>query len=173
MRVVFHLAIGLILIMIQTALLPAFSLFDTMYDLAVPYILYLGIYCHPAEGVLGLLFVGLCTDSISGAPFGLYLTTYLWLFGLVRQSVRYLHVGNQYYLPLVAGAGVLGENLWFFLMFWILDRESAFSSQSLAQTGGQLIWAVLTGAPLMLTIRSAHKRWSNRIHGLSTKKARG
>lgn len=163
-----HIAAGLGFIILQTTILPCLSL-GRGYDLLIPFVLYLSI-CRPhRESVPLILFFGLAIDNISGAPFGLHLISYLWMFVIVSRLLRFMHVRNRILLALVVLSGVLLENAIFFGTFAVLNDGFAFMPVALMSVARQSIWAVCTGPLLIDWMDRLQKRYENRFGELFPK----
>lgn len=63
-------------------------------DLMLILITYLGIYNSLLHGAIKILGSGLIYDSLSGSPFGLFLTIYLAIFFLIKLVERILILGE-------------------------------------------------------------------------------
>ena len=98
-------------------------------------------------------------DNLSGGPFGLYLTTYFWLFSGVKLITQLLQVGKRVFvITIIVAAGVLMVNLVFLGSFAIFTPEQQFAGDALTLVVGQVLWALLTGAALLMIFRNTH-RW--------------
>ena len=110
MKYGFYAIAGIVLILFQTTICPCLPFYFFCYDLLLPLVIFVGIYRSPREGALGVLVLGFLMDQLSGAPFGLYTTTYLWLFLAVSLVRRFVHAKNIFFLVMISAAGVLLEN---------------------------------------------------------------
>jgi rod shape-determining protein MreD len=97
---VYHLVVCLFLILFQTTLLTVCGP-TCLYDLLVPFVVYLGVYRLPREGLPVLILAGLAMDGISGGVFGVHLSAYLWMYVGVRWAIQFLHAGNTILLPML------------------------------------------------------------------------
>ncbi len=159
----FYIFICLGLITLQTTILPCFQAFGGCYDLLIPFILYLGIYRPAYEGIFAIFLLGFIMDNLSAGPFGLYGTAYLWVFISAKWMVKFLHVANRVLLPLVAILGVLIENIIFFGTFMLLGTGSRLSPEAARTVAFQMLWALCTGAFLLVFFDSVHKKWEQWI----------
>ena len=75
---------------------------------------------------LGVL-LGFIMDSLSGAPFGVYMSSYLWFFLGVRWISRFLHSVNSILLPFVMASGVLVENVIYRILLKIKQKVILFN----------------------------------------------
>lgn len=152
-----YIIISICLVLCQTAVFPFFFNAHTSYDLMLVFILYLGFYRPLFEGIPMLFFLGFLMDCLSGSPFGVYTTTYVWLFVAVRATIQYLHVDSRIVFPVAMLSGVLLEN--------IVIMQAIFMGRWSWNVGRipvnlvirQLIWAVFTGPVLFAMIKSFHE----------------
>ena len=108
--------------------MPYFSVFDRFYDLLFPFIVFLSLFRPLRESIPVVLFFGIAMDTLSGGPFGLYLTTYLWLFVGVKWMTTFLDVSDSILLLFVVTSGVLLQNLIFIATISIYLNSSLNSS---------------------------------------------
>jgi len=166
MNFLFYLGLSLFLVILKTTLMPYFSIFDQFYDILIPLVFFLGLYRPAREGIPFILLLGFMLDSLSGGPFGIFLTTYFWLFVLTRWVVTFMHAGNKGLWLLTVAAGVLVENLIIIATILWLGETSALPPQWGDRVVTQLLWALCTGPVLIIAISRAHRKWSewaNRI----------
>lgn len=162
----FYMCIFVLFVILQTVIMPCFSLFDSFYDLLVPFVIYLGLFRSVRESVPVIIAIGFVMDNISGAPLGLYLTAYLWLFAGVRWIVYVLHVGDKVLLPFVVAAGVLLENAIFMGVVGMLEPGARFSSSAFTTVMVQVLWAAGTGPIFLILINGLHQglnQWSIQV----------
>ncbi len=157
----FYIVICFSLVILQTTIMPYFSLFDRFYDLLSPFIIYLSLFRSISETIPVILFFGFVMDSLSGGPFGLYLTTYLWLFIGLRWIMTLVDVSDSLLLPFVVAAGVLIQNLIFVGTIAMLRPGSWFSSIVIKTIAEQVLWAIITGPIFLILINYSHKRFDN------------
>jgi hypothetical protein len=110
----FYLLVGILLILLQTTLLPALSVAGVFYDLLTPVVIHIGVYRPLREGVPLILLLGFGMDGLSGGPPGLYISLYVWLYLAIRYLRQFLNVGNLLLLSLVSVTGVGLESMAFF-----------------------------------------------------------
>jgi len=154
-----YMCIFVFFLILQTTIMPYFTVFDSFYDLLVPFIIYLGLFRSVRESVPVIIVVGFVVDNISGGPLGLYLTAYLWLFVAVRWIVYVLHVGDKVLLPFIVAAGVLLENIIVMGVIGMLEQGSRFSSTAVTTVMVQVLWAAGTGPVILLLINGLHQKW--------------
>ena len=153
----FNIGICLILVILQTAVMPYLAVLNRFYDLLIPFIAYLGLSRPVREGLLFVCFIGFIMDNLSGGPFGLYLTSYLWLFIGVKGITQLLQVGKRVFIiTFIVAAGVLIENLIFLGSFAIFSPEQRFAGDAVKIVAAQILWALLTGSLFLILFRNTH-----------------
>lgn len=162
----FHIFACLCLVIFQTTILPCFPLFNTFYDLSALYIIYMGLFFGVREGLPVALIVGLVMDSLSGGPFGVYLTTYFWLFIGVRQLIKFFHMSDYILLPFVVAAAVLIENIILFATFAMLEPGAQFSSSTINSVVLQVVWVICTGPFVIQFYNFTYKKWNKLFNKL-------
>ena len=153
----FNIGVCLLLVILQTTVMPDLSLLDRFYDLLIPFIVYLGLSRPLREGLLFVCFLGFIMDNLSGSSFGLYLTSYIWLYSGVKGITQLLQVGKRVFvITIMVAGGVLVENLVFLGSFAIFSPEQQFAGNAFSIVAGQVLWALLTGAVLLVIFRNTH-----------------
>jgi hypothetical protein len=166
----FNFLVCLAAIILQTAIFPHFRLLGQVYDLLVPFVIYLGLYRPVGESLVGLLLAGMLMGGLSAGAFGLYLTAYLWMYLGAIWMVRYLHLVNRVLLPLVLACGVLFQNLVFFAGAVLTGAPVVVNSSAVLTVLFQLLLAVLTGPFILLFLRRAHSGWQHWAERLLTRR---
>jgi cell shape-determining protein MreD len=168
----FNIGICLILVILQTTVMPYLSVLDRFYDLLIPFIVYLGLLRPLREGLLFVCFLGFIMDNLSGGPFGLYLTSYFWLFIGVKGITQLLQVGQRVFIiTLIVAAGVLAQNLIFLGSFAIFSPELQLAGDAFKIVTVQILWALLTGSVLLIIFRNTHNWVNAGFRALSARKA--
>ena len=153
----FNIGICLILVILQTTVMPYLSLLDRFYDLLIPFIVYLALSRPVREGLLFVCFLGFIMDNLSGSPFGLYLTSYFWLFCGVKAITQLLQVGKRVFIiTVIVASGVLAENLIFLGSFAIFSPEVQLAGNAFKIVVVQVFWALLTGSLFLILFRNTH-----------------
>jgi rod shape-determining protein MreD len=159
MSYVFNISACLFLVILQTTVMPYIPLLDKVYDLLIPFIVYLGLFRPVRESLPFVIFLGFIMDNLSGGPFGLYLTTYFWLYVGVKGITMFIQVGSRLIIiTLVIASGVLFENLILLSSFAFLDTKQQFAGNVMETVASQVLWAFLTGSLFLLFFRNMHQR---------------
>ena len=156
----FHVGICLCLVLFQTTVMPYFHLFDRFYDLLSPFVIYLSLFRSLRQSIPVILFFGFLMDSLSGGPFGLYLTTYIWLFIGVKWIITFLHLGDSFLLPFIVAAGVLLQNCIFIGTIAMFEPGTQFLSAAVSIVTIQVLWAIFTGPILLMFFNYSYGRWN-------------
>ena len=165
MRYGFCIGTCLFLIIIQTTLLPDIPLFRGMYDLLIPFVILISISLPIRESLPFVLILGLIMDNLSGTPFGLYVTFYLWLFIGVRGVLKFLRVSNKLLLSVMVVAAVLIENLFMIATFAFFGSTKQLPAEASLIVLQQFLWALVTGPLFMLCLLTAAKRFNIQVNG--------
>jgi rod shape-determining protein MreD len=163
----FNISVCLFLIILQTTIMPYLPLLDKFYDLLIPFIVYLSLSRPVRESLPFILFLGFIMDNLSGGPFGLYLTTYFWLYVGVRGITMFIQVGNRLLIiALIVAGGVLFENLISLGAFAFLGSRQQFAGDAPEIVTIQVLWAIFTGSLFLLFFRNAQSRLGAGFKGI-------
>jgi rod shape-determining protein MreD len=146
-----HIGMSIGLLIVQTTLLPLLPLSGQFYDLLIPFVIYLTLFRPAHESLPFVFFLGLLVDNLSGAPFGLYITSYFWLYAGVKMVASYLRLANRMLLALIVCGGVLVQNGLMLVAASLTAGSWKPMTQFIGIVTGQLIWALVTG-PLIITL---------------------
>ena len=155
----FNIIISLFLIILQTTVMPYLPLLDKFYDLLIPFIVYLGLSRPVRESLFFVLLLGFIMDNLSGGPFGLYLTTYFWLFIGVKGITMFIQVANRLVIiTLIVATGVLLENLIILGAFAVFSSKQQFAGDIVRIVSVQVLWAIFTGSLFLMLFRNTQNR---------------
>ncbi|MBW2568523.1 MAG: rod shape-determining protein MreD [Deltaproteobacteria bacterium] len=166
----FHVCTCLCLVIIQTTIIPCFTLFDNFPDLLAIFIIFLGLFRKVREGIPAVFLLGFVMDSISGSPLWMYVTIYFWLFVCVKWLTKYLHAGDYVLLLFVVIAGVLIENAILLGTVALLAPASHFHAPVFKTVVIQVLLAVCTGPFMILFYNYIYKGWDKRLDELAVKR---
>lgn len=166
-----YIAISIILVILQTTVLPNIPLTGQFYDLLIPLLIYLTLFRPPHESLPFVFFLGLLMDNLSGTPFGLYLTTYLWIYIGVKLVASYLRVGNRILMALIVCGGVLVQNILIIGSALVMDNAWMPPADTLTIIVSQMLWALVTGPLILLLFRISLGRLERSIGQMFGKNA--
>jgi len=155
----FYIITCLFFVILQTSIVPYLPLSIRFYDLLAPFIIYLGLFRPARESIFVILFIGFVMDSLSGGLFGLYMTTYFWLFIGVRWLTKFFQVKNSTLFLFIVAIGVLVENCIFIGIVAILGPTTQFSKTIIRTVSWQILWALFTGPIFLIILNYTHRRW--------------
>jgi rod shape-determining protein MreD len=152
----YDIGVSLFLVILQTTIFPYVLTSGKFYDLLIPFVLYLAV-SRPSRVSFPLVaFVAFLMDNMSGGPFGLYLTTYLWFFIGIRLLINILRLGNYLIIALMTMLGVLLENLVFVGTLLLFGDDFDFPMTVAGRTASQLAWAAMTGPFFLAAFRKTY-----------------
>ena len=160
MRYGFYIGTCLLLLIVQTTILPYIPGLRGMYDLLIPFVIFISICLPLRESLPFVLILGLIMDNLSGSPFGMYLTFYLWLFIGVRFIIRFLRVSNKFLLSVVVVTAVLIENMLTIATFTFFRPAEQLPADALIVISQQFLWALATGPLFLLFLLALAKRFN-------------
>jgi rod shape-determining protein MreD len=164
-----YIGISLCLVIIQTTVLLNLSPAGHFYDLLIPMLIYLALFRPSHESLPFVFFLGLLMDNLSGTPFGLYLTTYFWIYVGVKLVANYFRVGNRIMMALMVCFGVLIQNSLMVASALLMDSAWLPPSDAVAIISNQLFWALITGPLLLMLFRHSLGRLEQIIDQLIAK----
>jgi rod shape-determining protein MreD len=158
----FYIATSLFLLTCQTSLIPRLAFIGHFFDLMLPLVVYLAGFRPLHESLPFVLFLGVLMDSLSGGPFGLFLTSYVWLFIAVRWAATLIRLDNPILLVLVLIAGVAFQNLLFLGLSAFLSSRPVPAGTALQAVSEQIGWVLLTGPVFVAFMRHVDRRIKRR-----------
>ena len=165
MRYGFYIGSCLFLMIVQTTLLTYFKIFDGMYDLLIPFVIFISICLPLRESLPFILILGLIMDNISGSPFGLYLTFYFWLFVGVRWILKFLRASNKLFLSLVVVVAVLIQNGLIIGVIGFAGPGWQLPANALKNITLQFFWALTTGPLFLFFLLAVSRRFNIQLNG--------
>ncbi|MFW6297283.1 MAG: hypothetical protein ACOC03_02165 [Desulfosalsimonas sp.] len=163
-RYLFYLIIVIFLVIAQTSIIPYMPASLRFYDFLVPFAVYLSLYKPLGEGLPVMIAAGLVMDMFSGAPIGVYLTTYLWVFLAFRRVARWVGMKQHLLFSLLTVFGVLFQNFIFAIAVFSGSSQGFFSLQSLQVIFMQVFWAMVTAPFFWLGFMRCFADYG-RVHG--------
>lgn len=154
----------LFIILFQMSLVPSLPFSEYIFDPAIPYVLYISLF-RPGRSVFMVSFVlGLLMDGISGAHFGLFTTTYLWMMVAVRQITTLIRMDQTWMLQLFTGLGVLFEEMVLLGMTALIDPGFRIPITAVERIGIQVLLAVLFVPFLFSLLRLFQAVWDASVN---------
>lgn len=144
MAVIGYTAVSILLILIQTSLLPQIPM-RPPFDLLVAQVVFTALTLPRVKGGAVVLVTGILVDGLSGSPFGFYLTSYVWLFFFLQVAIQVLHVSSHILIYLAVLSGIALENLVALLVLGASGSHAATLVWAVEQGGAQLLWGAVAG----------------------------
>jgi cell shape-determining protein MreD len=139
---------SVLLICIQTTLLPAFPRLFAQYDLLIPLVVYLTLF-RSSIGILPVVLLSGCLmDLLSGGSFGIYIAVYLLILICFRNATVYFHFKNSILFQIVIIFSVIIENIIFGFVIFLQTFNVNFSFYSGRILLTQILWA-LVSSPIL------------------------
>ncbi len=151
------ISLSLLVVVFQTTIVPELFGFLGLYDLLIPLSIYFSLYRHFHEGLPILIIAALMMDMLSGAPAGIYLVTYVWLFLTFRQTWRFLDLNHGYLFPLIVTIGVLFQQFIFWITLSIQSGQFVFSAAAMKVVLFQNLWAIVSAPIILILLRLVFK----------------
>ena len=158
MRYGFYIGTCLLLLIVQTTILPYIPVLRGMYDLLIPFVIFISICLPIRESLPFALVLGLIMDNLSGSPFGFYLTFYFWLFMGVRFIIKFLRVSNKFFLSVVVIVAALVENILMIAIFAFLGPVRQLPINAFPVITQQFLWVLAAGPIFLLSLLALAKR---------------
>ncbi|MFW6082107.1 MAG: hypothetical protein ACOC7W_09340 [Desulfosalsimonas sp.] len=152
-RYLYYLVTAVFLVIVQTSIIPHLPGILKFYDFLVPLAVYFSLYKPISHGLPVLVAAGLVMDMLSGAPIGIYLTTYLWVFLAFRRVARWVGIKDHLLFSLLTVLGVFFENLIFAVAVVSGQPRGFFALDSLELILLQVLWTAITAPFLWLGFR--------------------
>lgn len=166
MKLLVTILVALVLLAVETALLPAFGFSIARFDVSVAVVMFLVVRAQTLEGAVGSFFAGYFLDVLSGQPTGLYAFTAVLMFLIGRIFAPLADVRSAVaFVPLVFVADLL-HNLLTWMLVSLATPEGISRS---AMLGGLFATAALTAlvaAPIWLLLARLEKALTKPETGL-------
>jgi rod shape-determining protein MreD len=146
MKLVALLAVTLVLLGMETALLRPFGLSVARADVCVVAVLFIALRCNILEGALGAAVAGYFVDVLSGQPSGLPIFTSVFIFWLARLVAPFVEAKKA--LPFAALAVPI--DLAYNFTVWGLSLIGTAQGNRLAMLKALPLTAILTAGVALL-----------------------
>lgn len=157
-----YITCGLFMVICQTTVIPRLAFVGYLFDLVLPVVIYLAAFRPLREALPFTVFLGVLMDNLSGGPFGLYLTSYVWLFIAARAAATVARAENPIMIVLILIGAVATQNALFFAILGASGLGYFSGSFALRVVTEQIGWVLLVGPFLAWGIRAAHRYSSKR-----------
>ena len=159
----FYICICLIMIVIQTVIMPDLPVISSFYDLTTIFVIYLGVLRGTRESLPVVILLGVVMDNLSGTPLMVYTTAYFWLYICVRWLGRILQVGLRFRLALIVILGISLETVISVVSFGGFEALAEMPPADIGKIIVRLLWALFLGPILILILQRLHRFWDHTI----------
>jgi len=124
MKTLIYIILGLILMLLETAVSPHVSLDVLKPDLGMPIILYATFFLGARSGLIATLCIGLVEEGLSGAPGGSLLFVNISVFLIAAAMRKKFFIDSKYSFAYVCSGAVIVESLLFLVLSILARGES-------------------------------------------------
>ena len=135
--------LSLLLIVLQTTVLPEISVINNTFDLLIINVLYLSLLFHHLRVLCGIVVIGCIMDSLSGSPFGLFVSSYIWIYILVQLMKPVFFSRSLFFLPAITVFSVMIEYIFLLLSVFISSGSQGVLSLNFSLMIKQLLLAAV------------------------------
>ena len=154
-----YLMVGLATVICQTTILRLPLFHNFFYDLLIPLVVFWGLRLRDGRGVALVIVLGLVMDLVSGGIFGLYLSTYFWIFLSVKGVSKYFDVDDTVFQSILIGACVLWQHLLFCISLSPPWKGAQLLAVQTIPVLMQVILAALTGPSIVILLGRLQTRF--------------
>jgi len=167
MNVFFYLLLSLILVIVQTTLLPEIAFSHCCFDFLIVNVLYVSLFASHGFFIFYVGVLGWIMDCLSGAPSGFYLSSYLWIYIFVQILRHVIHAENFIFIPVISAVAVVMEHG--FLIFILLARQGGwfFSVTDTLDMGKQILVGFFIIPLLLWLIHRCKKGWDRKVRRIA------
>ncbi len=151
-RVVFYLCLFLVFFIVQTSTLHGFTVFNQAFDLILVIVLSLSLKFSHVGAAAAVFLLGCAMDSVSGGPFGLYVSAYVWIYILVRSLKSLVHMENIVFLVCMSAVAVVVENAFLVFVLVMGGGVDAVYLKDLEMMVKQVAWGLVVAPLLILAV---------------------
>ncbi len=151
-RIFFYLCLFLVFFIVQTSTLHSFSVLGQAFDLMLVVVLSLSLKFSHVGTAAAVFLLGCAMDSVSGGPFGLYISAYVWIYILVRSLKFLVHMENIVFIVCMSAVAVVVENAFLVFVLVMGGGVDAVYFKDLLFMAKQVVWGLVAVPPLLLAV---------------------
>lgn len=156
MTYVFFFICALIIAMFETVGLNPFII-NLVYDLQIPLVIAVSLLGRAYLSLIVIVLVAIVMDTLSGGPFGIYFTAYVWLFFPIKALSLLVSTRSYLAVSLLSMVGVLFENFVFmFVQLLTTGTVPNLNTVILPVVVVQCILAAVTGPMIYFVLERGH-----------------
>jgi rod shape-determining protein MreD len=148
-KFLFYLCLFFFFFLVQTSNFWVFSILNQRFDLLLVIVLCLSLKFSHIRIIIAVFLLGVAMDSVSGGPFGLYSSAYVWIYILIRSLKAFVYLENIVFIVCLGIAAVVVENLFFMFVLVIGKGLDAVQYNDLVTMVDQVAWSLIV-VPLLV-----------------------
>jgi len=156
----FNMIFIIAFLLFQTSTAPNIRFYYDYFNVMNFFVVYLVLYRPGQEIIIFVFLTGFLMDSLSGGPFGLHMTIYLWSALGIKWALKYLHKKNVILIPVIIFGVILAENLFIMGMMALIEKNFSFYPERFRSMIIQLMCGVFIGPFLVILIKDLQEKWN-------------
>ena len=148
MIIILSFVIGFFLTVLRILYLPCLEAFQYIFDPNISLIIFAFLFGKKKDGYIVAIMLGIMTDNLSGAPFGMYLLSYTWTIIIIEAISLYLQKESILIVWAATSACILMQN------YPLYFTESLFYGEIFAVILKQIGIALFLSPLLIFLIKS-------------------
>ncbi|MCM2286282.1 MAG: hypothetical protein NDI81_15980 [Desulfobacula sp.] len=159
MNTVFLILLTFFLAVMQTVILPSFSLFSDRFDLLIIAALYLSLISTHHTMVIALVMIGCIMDSISGVPFFFHIFSYVMIYLIVHLVKRLIFKQSIAFLIIISLMAVLIQHLLLFFSIFVRQKTGTPLGFDFVLLSKQAFQGVIIIPPCITLLHRYRRNW--------------
>ena len=155
-----YVPVSLVLIVLQTTIVPDHSFLSGCHDLLLLLVVHASLTRPLKESLPSALIMGLIMDGLSAAPLGLHATAYSWISVVVSWLMMLFHVRSRWLSPFVYAAAALTESAIFLAGMVLLVPDVVVPEAVLFDILMPMLWMMVIGPLFGLALDGMHQKLS-------------
>lgn len=159
MNTVFLILLTFFLTVMQTVVLPSFSLFSDRFDLLIIAALYLSLIATHHSMVFALIMIGCIMDSMSGVPFFFHIFSYILIYLIVHLVKRLIFKQSTIFLIIISLMAVLIQHVLLFFSVFVLQEAGTPFGFDFFLPAKQAFWGLIIIPPCIILLHRYRRNW--------------
>ncbi len=159
MNTLFLILLTFFLTVMQTVILPSFSIFSDRFDLLIIVALYLSLIATHHSMVIALVMIGCIMDSMSGVPFFFHIFSYILIYLIVHLVKRLIFKQSSTFLIIISLMAVLIQHLLLFFSTFVRQEAGASLGFYFFLPAKQAFLGLIIIPPCITLIHRSQRNW--------------
>jgi rod shape-determining protein MreD len=143
----------------QTVVLPSFSLFSDRFDLLIIAALYLSLIATHHSMIIALVMIGCVMDSMSGVPFFFHIFSYILIYLIVHLVKRLIFKQSIIFLIIISLMAVLIQHILLFFSVFVRQEAGALLGFDFFLPAKQAFWGLIIIPPCITLLHGYRRNW--------------